>query len=200
MDHAASVPTLPVTARRAARGARLYRSAFGRAVEIVDIIGIILVAAVVLKFLTMDRLLASSLAAAMPVTFGALSLWWTLRENDLYNFPARPNPFKRVLRTLGASVLALPLAMTAGAMIAFTTGRPVFEGCYEAAAVVIAGGIGVMFSHFLASILVAALSAEGLFSLNIVIVGATKAAEKLVADAQNSGDLNILGIFDDFNA
>jgi polysaccharide biosynthesis protein PslA len=197
MDHAVSAPTLPITARRAARGARLYRSAFGRAVEIVDIVGIILVAAVVLKFLTMDRLLASSLAAALPVAFGALSLWWTLRENDLYNFPARPNPFKRVLRTLGASALALPLGMTAGAMIAFTTGRPISEGCYEAGAVVIAAGVGVMFSHFIASILVAALSAEGLFSLNIVIVGATKAAEKLVADAQNSGDLNILGIFDD---
>jgi polysaccharide biosynthesis protein PslA len=197
MDEVASTAFAPVTARRAARGARLYRSAFGRAVEIVDIIGIILVAALVLKVLTMDRLLASSLAATMPVAFGALSLWWTLRENDLYNFPARPKPFKRIMRTFGAVCLAFPLGVLAGAMIAFTTGRPVIEGCYEAGVVVLVGGIGVVISHFIASVLVGALSAAGLFSLNIVIVGATKTAEKLVIDAKDSGDLNILGIFDD---
>jgi polysaccharide biosynthesis protein PslA len=197
MDRVVSPVVVPVTARKAARGARLYRSAFGRAVEIVDIIGIILVAAIVLKELTEDRLAASSLAATMPIAFGALSLWWTLRENDLYNFPAKPNPLKYVLRVFGAVSLALPLGILAGIMVAFTLGRPVVEGIFEAGIVVLAGGVGVMASHFIAAVLVRALSAAGLFSLNIVIVGATKTAEKLVSDANANGDLNILGIFDD---
>jgi polysaccharide biosynthesis protein PslA len=197
MDQTASATIAPATARKAARGARLYRSAFGRAVEIVDIVGIILISAVVLKILTMDRLLASSLAATLPVSFGALALWWTLRESDLYNFPARPNPFKRIWRTIGAIALAFPLGVIAGGMVAFSSGRPIIEGCFEAALVLLAGGVGVTVSHFVASILVGEFSAAGLFSLNIVIVGATKAAEKIVKDAQDSGDLNILGIFDD---
>jgi polysaccharide biosynthesis protein PslA len=200
MDHTANASFAPAQARKAANGARLYRSAFGRAVEIVDIIGIILIAALVLKILTMDRLLASSLAATLPVSFGALALWWTLRENDLYNFPARPNPFKRIWRTFGAIALAFPLGVLAGGMVAFSAGRPFGEGLYEAALVVFAAGLGVLITHFVASVLVGAMSAAGLFSLNIVIVGATKAAEKIVSDARESGDLNILGIFDDRRA
>jgi polysaccharide biosynthesis protein PslA len=197
MSQTLSADLAPASARKAARGARLYRSAFGRAVEIVDILGILFIAALFLKVLTMDRLLASSLAATMPVGFGAIALWWTLRENDLYNFPARPNPLKRALKTLGAVALALPFGTIIGGMAAFSAGRPLAEGCFEAASVVVAAGIGVVVCHFFAAMLVSALSAAGLFSLNIVIVGATKAAEKLVADAQVSGDLNILGIFDD---
>jgi polysaccharide biosynthesis protein PslA len=197
MDQIASATIAPATARKAARGARLYRSAFGRAVEIVDIVGIALIAAIVLKNLTEDRVLASSLAATLPLGLGALALWWTLRENDLYNFPARPNPFKRIWRTVGAVALAFPLGILAGGMVAFSAGRPLMEGCFEAALVVLAGGLGVIVTHFVASVMVGAMSASGLFALNIVIVGATKAAEKIVSDAQASGDLNILGIFDD---
>lgn len=187
----------PTLARKAARGARLYRSAFGRGVEVIDLVVIMFVVAIVLKILTQDRLLASSLAASLPVGFAGLALWWTLRENDLYNFPARPNPLKRAIKTLGAIALALPFGVIAGGMAAFTAGRPVIEGCYEASLLIVAAGVCIVFLHFLAAVLVGALSAAGLFSLNIVIVGATKAAEKLVADAQLSGDLNILGIFDD---
>ncbi len=187
----------PTSARKAARGARLYRSAFGRAVEIFDIVVIVLMAAIVLKLLTMDRVLASSLAATLPVAFGAMALWWTMRESDLYNFPARPNPVKHGLKTIGAIALALPFGFIVGGMAALSGGRPVVEGCVEASILVGVAGLCLITIHVLAAALVGALSAAGLFSLNIVIVGATKAAEKLVADAAVSGDLNILGIFDD---
>jgi polysaccharide biosynthesis protein PslA len=192
-----TIELTPVTARRAARGARLYRSAFGRAVEIIDILGIIFVSALVMKILTMDRLLASSLAATLPAAFGAISLWWTIRENDLYNFPAQPNPLKHAFKTLGAVALALPLGCLVGGMVAFTSGRPLLEGLFEAGVVVGVGGACVIIGHFAAATMVGVLSAAGLFSLNIVIVGATKSAEKIIAEARASGDLNILGIFDD---
>lgn len=197
MNPSISVDIAPTSARKAARGARLYRSAFGRGVEIVDIMLIMMVASLFLKILTMDRLLASSLAATVPVGFAALALWWTLRENDLYNFPAHPNPIKRALKSLGAVTLAIPFCIAVGGMSAFSAGRPIAEGTFEAALFVIFAGIGIVALHFIAATLVGALSAAGMFSLNIVIVGATKTAEKLVKDAQASGDLNILGIFDD---
>ena len=186
-----------VSARKAARGARLYRSAFGRGVEVIDLMVIMLAVAVILKFLTMDRLLASSLAASLPLGFAGLALWWTLRENDLYNFPARPNPFKRAVKTLGALALAFPFSVTVAALAAYCAGRPIEEGIYEACLLGLAAGSCITILHFCASVLVGVLSAAGYFSLNIVIVGATRSAEKLVADAQASGDLNILGIFDD---
>ena len=186
-----------VSARKAARGARLYRSAFGRGVEVVDVMVIMLAVALILKLLTMDRLLASSLAASLPVGFAGLALWWTLRENDLYNFPARPNPLKRAIKTLGAVALGFPFGVMAGMMAAYCAGRPIAEGIYESSLLIMMAGAAIIGLHFCAAILVGALSAAGHFSLNIVIVGATKSAEKLVADAQASGDLNILGIFDD---
>jgi polysaccharide biosynthesis protein PslA len=197
MNPTLSAELLPVSARKAARGARLYRSAFGRGVEVLDLAVIMLVVALVLKYLTMDRLLASSLAAVLPVGFAGLALWWTLRENDLYNFPARPNPLKRAIKTLGAIILSLPFGIAAGGMAALSAGRPLAEGLYEAGLLVTIAGPAIIALHFCASILVGALSTAGVFSLNIVIVGATKSAEKLVADAKASGDLNILGIFDD---
>lgn len=197
MDQAAHIELAPNGARKAARGARLYRSAFGRAVEIIDILGIILIAAIVMKYLTMDRLLASSLAATLPAAFGAITLWWTLRENDLYNYPSKPNPLKHALKTLGAVALALPLGSIIGAMTAYISGRPISEGLFEAGVVIGIAGICVIIGHYIAATIVGMLSAAGLFSLNIVIVGATKSAEKIVADARASGDLNVLGIFDD---
>jgi polysaccharide biosynthesis protein PslA len=187
----------PISARKAARGARLYRSAFGRAVEVVDLLVIMFVIAVTLKLLTMDRVLASSLAASLPIGFAGLALWWTLRENDLYNFPAKPHALKCAIKTLGAVVLSLPFGLIVGAMAAVSAGRPIMEGIFEAAILVTMAGTCIIVLHFFASILVGTLSAAGVFSLNIVIVGATKSAEKLVADAAASGDLNILGIFDD---
>lgn len=197
MNPTLSADLAPASARKAARGARLYRSAFGRCVEVADIGVIAIIAALILKLLTMDRVLASSLAASLPIGFAALALWWTLRENDLYNFPARPNPLKRSFKTLGAIALALPFGTIVGAMAAITSGRPIAEGALEAGLLVGVAGACIVVLHFLASVLVGSLSAAGLFSLNIVIVGATKTAEKLVADAAVSGDLNILGIFDD---
>jgi polysaccharide biosynthesis protein PslA len=187
----------PITARKAARGARLYRSAFGRAVEIIDILGIIFVAALVMKILTMDRLLASSLAATLPAAFGAIALWWIARENDLYNFPAKPNALRHALKTFGAVALAMPMGWVVGGMVAYTSGRPLLEGIFEASLVIGVAGTCMIIGHFIAATMVGILSAAGLFSLNIVIVGATKSAEKIVADAKASGDLNILGIFDD---
>lgn len=197
MNSTLSEQIAPTAARKAARGARLYRSAFGRSVEVVDLIVIMFAVALILKYLTMDRLLASSLAATLPVGFAGLALWWTLRENNLYNFPAHPNPLKRAIQTLGAVTLSFPFGVIAGGMAAYSAGRPIAEGFFEAGLTIAIAGICIIVLHFLAAILVGALSAAGLFSLNIVIVGATKAAEKLVADAQSSGDLNILGIFDD---
>jgi polysaccharide biosynthesis protein PslA len=188
---------VPPHARKAARGARLYRSAFGRGVEVCDVLVIMLAIALILKVLTMDRLLASSLAASLPVAFSGLALWWTLRENDLYNFPAHPHPIMRTIKTLGAIALALPFGATVGAMAALSAGRPAVEGLFEGAILIGLAGGCLTVTHFVASILVGALSKAGVFSLNIVIVGATKSAEKLIEDATRSGDLNILGIFDD---
>lgn len=184
-------------ARRAARGARIFRSSFARGIEVFDVLAIFAIVAISLRLYTNDQLLTTSLAVAMPMILSALGLWWVLRENELYNFSARPNPFLHFTRTLGAAILALPLAFLIGIVLTPITGRPwsecVSEACYIVA---VAGGFAAI-SHFIGAAIVGSLSQIGFFSMNVVIVGATEQARKLIDDKKCHDDIQFLGIFDD---
>ena len=184
-------------ARKAARSARLYRSSLARMLEVVDIVAILFVVAVVLRVWTADRLLAASLAITLPMLFGALALWWTLRECDLYRFAPKPSPAGHGLRALGAGVLAVPLAALAGSMVAYLAGRPALEGLVEAASLAGLAGLVCIATHSCAAWVVRRLEPTGAFSLNVVIVGATDTARALIQDEAGRSDLRILGIFDD---
>jgi Undecaprenyl-phosphate glucose phosphotransferase len=190
-----AAPATPV-ARKAARGARLYRGDVGRVVEVLDVFAILFCLALVLRFLTADRLLAASLAQALPMGFAALALWWSLREADGHRFAARPRPVRHALKTFGTLVLAAPFAAGLGAMAAIAAGRPAGEGASEALAVVGVAGVAVIAIHWVAAHVVGFMSAGGHFAQNVVIVGATPIAERFVLDARDNGDINIMGVFD----
>ena len=184
-------------ARRAARGARVFRSSFARAIEVFDVLTIFLIVAISLRIYTKDQLLTASLAVAMPMFFSALALWWVFRENELYNFSARPNPFVHFLRTLGAVLIALPLSILIGTILTPITGRPWAECVGEASFLtLIAGAIGAVV-HFIGAAIIGSLSQIGFFSMNVVIVGATDQARKLIQDRKSQDDIQFLGIFDD---
>jgi Undecaprenyl-phosphate glucose phosphotransferase len=191
------MPAPPVIARPGARSARLYRSSVARALEVVDVMAILFVVALALRVWSADRLLAASLAIALPMVLGAMTLWWTVRENDLYRFGSNPSPVQHALRTVGAAVLAVPLAGLAGSMVAYIAGRPVLEGLMEAALVTVFAGLVCVVTHAVGAAIVRALEPTGAFSLNVVIVGATDTARALIEDEVGRSDLRILGIFDD---
>lgn len=184
-------------AKSAARGARFFRSSFARALEVVDIFAIAFIIAVVLRIYTADRLLSASLAISMPMGFAGLGLWWVMRENDLYRFSQSPNPLNHFFRTLGAVVIAVPLNILIAIMIAQISARPYSECIGEAVFVTLLTGIFVAMAHMFAAYLVGQLSAVGFFSMNVVIVGATDQAKRLIDDKRHLSDINILGIFDD---
>jgi polysaccharide biosynthesis protein PslA len=192
-----AAPGAIMHARKGARSARLYRSSLARALEVLDVTAILFCVAVVLRIYTADRLLAASLAVSLPMLFGALALWLTLRESNLYRFGAAPSPVQHGLQALGAAALALPFAGLAGATMAYIAGRPMVEGLHEAVMLAgVAGAVCVM-THALAALVVRALGQAGLFSLNVVIVGATDTARALIEEEAGRSDLRILGIFDD---
>jgi polysaccharide biosynthesis protein PslA len=186
-----------VVARPGARSARLYRSSLARALEVVDVLAILFVVAVALRVWTADRLLAASLAIALPMVFGAMALWWTLRESDLYRFGPNPSPVKHGLRALGSAVLAVPLAALVGALVAYIAGRPMIEGLAEAGILAALAGLVCVITHMAGAGVVRALEPTGAFSLNVVIVGATDTARALIEEEAGRSDLRILGIFDD---
>lgn len=184
-------------AKSAARGARFFRSSFARALEVLDIALITFLIAVTLRIYTADRLLAASLAVSMPMGFAGLGLWWVLRENDLFRFSQNPNPLTHLFRTLGAVLIAMLLNTLFAIMVSQISARPFSECIGEAMFVTAFTGIIIAFVHMFAAYLVGQLSAAGFFSMNVVIVGATDQAKRLIEDKRLLSDINFLGIFDD---
>lgn len=189
---------MPATAaRKAARGARWYRSSFGRALEMLDVAIMVLVATYVLKVVTENHVLTAPLSAFLPLAFGGLSLWWILREHDVYRFDAEPLAVTHGVKTLGAVALALPTTAGIGALVALAVGRAAEAGAWEAGIATLLGGCTIVSVHFFSALILGAMNRAGLFSLNVVIVGATPLAHKLIEEAQASGDITVLGVFDD---
>ena len=194
-DIAGDQPATP--ARKAARGARWYRSSFGRALEILDTVVIILVTAYVLKVTTNDPVLTASLSACLPMALSGVGLWWILREHDLYRFDVEPSAVTHGVKTLGAVALALPTTAGIGALVALVVNRAAETGAWEAGIATLLAGCTIVSVHFFSALILAAMNQAGLFSLNVVIVGATPLAHKLIEEAKASGDISILGVFDD---
>lgn len=186
-----------VHARTAARGARFFRSSFGYGLEIVDIITIVLVVAVSLRIYIADRLLSASLAITLPMACAALGLWWVMRENNLYSFSQFPKASKHSFKTIGATLIACLLNIILALMISQISARPWTECVGEALFITIVSGIFLSITHYIAAHLVKELGKAGAFSMNVVIVGATDQAKKLIENKHSKGDINFLGIFDD---
>lgn len=203
MDGADPVTTPPqepplVGARKAARGARWYRSSFGKAMSFIDLLVILASMAVVLAVISHAGLLHTSLADCLPMGFGGLVLWWVLREHDLYRFDVEPKVTDHGLKTLGAIILAVPAAALVGAVLATLIGRHPSHGAWEAGVASLLAGSLILGLHCLLALVLSLMNRAGLFSLNVVIVGATPLAHRLIEEAHaQGGDLTILGVFDD---
>ncbi|MEK7661518.1 MAG: exopolysaccharide biosynthesis polyprenyl glycosylphosphotransferase [Pseudomonadota bacterium] len=183
--------------RKAARGARFFRSSFARGLEVVDLFTVFACVAVTLRIYTQNQLLAASLAVTLPMFCASLGLWWVLRENDLYHFTARPNPFTHFFKTFGSVIIALPLAIIIGFATSAIAGRPWIECVKEATFITALTGTIISIYHFIAAAIVGSLNQIGFFSLNVVIVGATDQAQKIIEDKHSHDDIFFMGIFDD---
>ncbi|CAN5369405.1 polysaccharide biosynthesis protein HfsE [soil metagenome] len=131
-------------------------------------------------------------AAFAPLVLGALTLVPALHALEAYVFHRRDSFGRHGLRLLAAyGATALVVLAAAWAF-----------GAARAAPVVIAGGSAALFAvtgllHLIWWRAIDHGRREGRLTPNVVVVGATVNAERFIRTALATGDVNVLGVFDD---
>jgi polysaccharide biosynthesis protein PslA len=131
------------------------------------------------------------LSRALPIIAAALVTGRMLRSVGLYRFGRR----ERAVVHLAGVLLVVAAGVLVGvllAVIAGHEGRPsdIFRWSVPAL-------VGLAVLHLVWWSIVRRWRREGRLTPNIVIVGATRHAERIVEDALAQRDVNVLGVFDD---
>jgi Undecaprenyl-phosphate glucose phosphotransferase len=173
--------------RLASARSRLSGAALARRVQISDLA--LLTAVFALKALgdglggsTALVLAASGLVAATLISF------------DAYQLNARERLYQHIYRVIGAvggsGLMLLTFASFTEPAMKAANILHIVDWCLTAVAVLCASHL-VWFSY------ISRLRSRGFLTPNLMIVGATPAAQRLVATALSRRNVNILGIFDD---
>ncbi len=135
-------------------------------------------------------LVEASVAVVLPLIIGALSVQALTSSLGLYRFK-RDHTLARQLAGLSAVLLA---SGALAAIIAWVLpgGNLSRVATWLATAFCVLNGL-----HIVWSLLVGHWRRSGALTPNIVVVGATRNAERLINDALQRRDLNVLGVFDD---
>ena len=170
-----------------ARQAERLSSHYFRALDVLGLIG--LTAALLL--IADGPPLAAPAGEVAPIILAAVVALALFRTMRLYRF-SRGDRLSVHLARIG---LAFGLSCGAGAALAVAGGHatalaPLVE--WTALAAVLVGGL-----HTLWFRMVSRWRADGRLTPSIAIVGATRHAERLIAEALKRRDLNVLGVFDD---
>ncbi|MCF8503431.1 MAG: exopolysaccharide biosynthesis polyprenyl glycosylphosphotransferase [Caulobacter sp.] len=160
-----------------------------RTFRLIDTAIIVLASLTVARFMAVDGFLNLTLGATLPLVVSATLLLWGLRVMDTYVFALSEGVTRHFIRVCAALSLAgLPLAM-------LDLFRP---GVGEMTAVWFAGGsVALLMLHGLWWYIVSGWRRQGKLTPNIVIVGATDAARKLIETALATREVAVLGVFDD---
>lgn len=166
-----------------ARQAERLSSHYFRALDLLLLAGVTLLAAWAAGG---GRPLQAPVAVIAPYPLALLTSAWLLRAMGLYRFAqgeSAPGHLARAaLAAAGGGAVALLLAGSAWPAAAAWT-------AFAAA--------GLVSLHLIAWAAVRRWRADGRLTPNIVVVGATRHAERLIGDALARRDLNVLGVFDD---
>lgn len=160
--------------------------------RLVDVIALTLVSVIVLEVLSQDSVLDLAASRLLPIVGAALTTGRLLRSIGLYRFGRREHYATHMLRVVGA--------VAAGVLLGVVTAE-VVQRESRVSDVLVAWAVPTVVAllalHTVWWVLVARWRSQGRLTPNIVIVGATKHAEQIVADALATRDVNVLGIFDD---
>ncbi len=136
--------------------------------------------------------LSLSLAQSLPLILGAMTVLGALRSLGLYRFERGQRPTLHLAAVAGVAVLG------GTAAIAFDMALSPRSIDLSTAILWTAFVMTALYgSHLAWNLMVADWRAKGILTPNIVVVGATRHAERLIRDALHRRDLNILGVFDD---
>lgn len=153
-------------------------------------------------FQGVDGLWLSLVALAAFVTGGSdqagvyatpvLSVMVMLSLFDLYAFRARQG----LAYHLAMTSMAIALGIVLGVLL-LDAFLPLGEVLSRLSAWIVGVFVGLYVLHALWWLQVRRWRAEGRMTPNVVVVGATKAAERLISRALKTGEVNVLGVFDD---
>lgn len=157
-----------------------------------DIVGLFAATAVGVAHVSGGALLSARLADAAPLVLGAVAVLGLLRSLGLYRFDKSHGILSHLASV--AAVVACGVAAT------FATGL-VLHGELAPWAEYGRWSLGLLSLmlalHAVWSLLVADWRRKGALTPNIAVVGATRHAERLIREALQRRDLNVLGVFDD---
>ncbi|CAN5222483.1 polysaccharide biosynthesis protein HfsE [soil metagenome] len=134
--------------------------------------------------------MAQPVAAVLPLVVGALVAAWCARAVRAYRFTAREPLSVELARTLAAAMAGCGAA----AAVAWPVGGPAEGG---ALAFLAAAPAALGCTHAFGWARVRGWRKAGRLTPNVVVVGATTAAAELIERALNTGDVAVLGVFDD---
>lgn len=137
-------------------------------------------------------LLSVAVAEVAPFVVGAVLVLAIMKSAGLYRF-SRKRSIATHFAVLAGSVLAGGAVATTLAWL--LTGAATSLHAYAVWTGVMMAGLYAL--HLLWTDLVDRWRKTGALTPNIVVVGATKHAEALIAEALDRRDLNVLGVFDD---
>ena len=137
---------------------------------------------------------AQPLAEALPVAAGVLAACAGLRALGAYALPARESPLAMAARAL-AALFTGALACAAVAVAERALGAA--PGMDGAAAWLATAAPALALVHGGLWLQVRRWRSEGRLTPNVVVVGATRNAARLIEAALERRDVNVLGVFDD---
>jgi len=170
---------------------RVYKEALSRLFKTLDA-GLILAAILVAyEALNASVVWRAEVSVIAPYLFGGFLLAASLRIAEAYNFPRSETTLGHVLRAAGA----LSGGLLASCAIAFLLQGA--SGFNDTATALLAAALTALALHAHYVSIVRGYAREGRLSDNVVIVGATENAQRLIEKNAATGELNILAIFDD---
>ncbi len=172
-----------------ARKRLLYRRYLGRAAVASDGLLLTVMAFVVAAAFGLDLLAASTLSAA-PFIALPLAIVAGVARAGGYRFRYSGGAFRRLARTLLGAAAGAGIVVLAGSFLAVADGAHLLR--LALLEVALLAGLHV---HYQAALHL--LGREGWLSDNVIIVGATRSAARIVERNAAEREINILGYFDD---
>jgi Undecaprenyl-phosphate glucose phosphotransferase len=134
-------------------------------------------------------ILVLPLRSVLPPVVGALALFWALRIVDAYAFSPRETGWRHVGKIVMTSAAGATAAVATALLLSSGLQISLRWACLALAALLVAHGFE--WTN------VRRWRAQGLLTPNVVVVGATANAGRLIEGALQARDAAILGVFDD---
>ena len=166
--------------------ARIAGPALSMSFRLIDMVVIVGLACVLIRDQMPDGLAGAHLIDLAPAVVSVAALFLSLTAFDAYGFRPREPQGRHVVRLVGAFAAA-------AAVVGVALPSPVLN-----IKLWLAGSfIALVLTHLIAWNVVNYLRRAGKLTPNVVIVGGGKNAESLIEAAMRSGEMAILGLFDD---